>query len=89
MNTEVKVEVLSVERLFNESEFSLAIDTYQRGFVWGEEKVGQLVNDLREYSTQQNTPPYYMGTILLHRQEEKQKFFIIDGQQRILSLIHI
>ncbi|MGO4579951.1 hypothetical protein AB4Z48_28325 [Cupriavidus sp. 2TAF22] len=28
---------------------SLAIDHYQRGFVWGEEKVRQLIADLRAY----------------------------------------
>lgn len=31
-------------------------------------------------------PPYYMGTILLHRNKDKQKHFIIDGQQRVTAL---
>jgi hypothetical protein len=31
-------------------------------------------------------PPYYMGTILLHRNKNKQKHFIIDGQQRLTAL---
>ena len=31
-------------------------------------------------------PPYYMGAILLHRNKDRQKHFIIDGQQRLTAL---
>ncbi|MNJ20882.1 hypothetical protein D3C77_152240 [compost metagenome] len=69
----------------------LALDSYQRGFVWGPDKLQQLSSDLAEFSAQpDNTLPYYMGAILLHRDAHQSRRFIIDGQQRItaLSLLH-
>ena len=83
----VNVRVLNFANLFNEAEFPLAVDTYQRGFVWKDDKVRQLADDLSSY--QQNTDSklsYYMGTVLIHRNAEKKKLFLIDGQQRITAL---
>jgi hypothetical protein len=84
----------------------LALDNYQRSYVWGEEKIIQLLDDLREFLTQQHnqksneslTPKhYYMGTLLLHHKSDEsttgehkenndEKLFVIDGQQRLTSL---
>lgn len=83
----VKVEVMSFSDLFETSTLPLGVDTYQRGFVWGDEKIRQLADDLVEYQEKEtSTPPYYMGTILLHQHEKKGRRFIIDGQQRITAL---
>jgi hypothetical protein len=83
----VHVEVLSFASLFNESAFPLAVDTYQRGFVWRDDKVRQLADDLSAYQQADDPkPPYYMGTVLIHRHAEKEKRFLIDGQQRITAL---
>jgi hypothetical protein len=88
----VQVEVLNFSSLFNESAFPLAVDTYQRGFVWSDDKVRQLAEDLSAYQQEEATlkPPYYMGTVLIHRHAGKEKHFLIDGQQRItaLSVLH-
>ncbi|TXI89003.1 MAG: DUF262 domain-containing protein [Cupriavidus sp.] len=64
----------------------LAIDHYQRGFVWNEERVRQLIDDLRTYWKGLRDTAYYMGTVLLHRDTGKGKRFIIDGQQRFTAL---
>jgi hypothetical protein len=83
----VDVEVLSFSELFETSAFPLAMDTYQRGFVWNDDKVRQLVDDLSAYQGDTDPQlPYYMGTILIHRNNKKQKHFIIDGQQRLTAL---
>lgn len=83
----VHVEVLSFASLFNESAFPLAVDTYQRGFVWKDDKVRQLADDLSAYQQEADPkPPYYMGTVLIHRHADKEKRFLIDGQQRITAL---
>ncbi|MFA6930257.1 MAG: DUF262 domain-containing protein [Lentisphaeria bacterium] len=81
------VKVLSFSKLFEDSSFPLAVDTYQRGFVWSDDKVKQLADDLVAYQGENSpVPHYYMGTILIHRNESKQKNFIIDGQQRLTAL---
>lgn len=65
----------------------LALDSYQRGFVWGPDKLLQLTSDLAEFAGQPDkTLPYYIGAVLLHRDVHQSKRFIIDGQQRITEL---
>lgn len=83
----VEVDVLSFSKLFEDSPFPMAVDTYQRGFVWNDDKIRQLMDDLAAYQRDADPkPPYYMGTILVHRNKDKQKQFIIDGQQRLTAL---
>lgn len=83
----VEVDVLSFSKLFEDSPFPMAVDTYQRGFVWNDDKIRQLMDDLAAYQLDADPkPPYYMGTILVHRNKDKQKHFIIDGQQRLTAL---
>lgn len=83
----VEVSVLNFSKLFGDTLFPLAVDTYQRGFVWNDDKIRQLTDDLVAYQNEADPkPPYYMGTVLIHRNRDKQKHFIIDGQQRLTAL---
>lgn len=87
----VSVRVQSFAQMMSPGHWPLSVDTYQRGFVWRAEKMRQLLDDLREYSrTVDAMLPYYMGSILLHRSSDKQRRFVIDGQQRLtaLSVLH-
>ncbi|MEG0603687.1 MAG: DUF262 domain-containing protein [Acinetobacter sp.] len=67
----------------------LALDNYQRAYIWGKDKVVQLLSDLCAF-IQPNTheDAYYMGTLLLHQKidEKQSSLFVIDGQQRLTSL---
>jgi len=83
----VSVLVRSFSDFFGKSRWPFAVDTYQRGFVWNDEKIRQLADDLADYQKEPDPkPPYYMGTILIHFNSEKKKRFIIDGQQRLTAL---
>jgi hypothetical protein len=87
--SEVHVDVLSYNDLFDSNPIPLGVDTYQRGFVWGDDKIEQLVDDLLEYQNKAGPKPtYYMGTLLFHKHIEKEKShrFVIDGQQRLTAL---
>lgn len=77
----------------NHSSRVLALDDYQRGFVWGVRRVRQLVSDLVEYQSQgHRAHAYYMGTVILHRPEPSNGegdptiHYVIDGQQRLAAL---
>lgn len=87
----VEVSVISFTNLFVEARLPLAIDSYQRPYVWGNDKTSQLLDDLSEFG-KRAIPGlhYYMGTILLHWDQEKEHLFVIDGQQRLttLSILH-
>ncbi len=81
------MNVLSFSKLFEDSPFPIALDAYQRDFVWNDDKIRQLADDLADYQGYSvPKPPYYMGTVLLHRNKDKEKHFIIDGQQRLTAL---
>lgn len=86
-NSLVEVDTCSFADLCDDVEAPLALDTYQRPYVWGDEKVMQLLSDLKEFQEQgPNAPDYYMGTVLLHADTNSDRRYIIDGQQRISSL---
>jgi hypothetical protein len=83
----VHVGVQSFAELFSSSLLPLGVDTYQRGFVWNDDKVRQLILDLATYEAEAGPkPPYYMGTLLFHQSNEKHCRFVIDGQQRLTAL---
>lgn len=84
---QVKVEVLSMNQLFTNAIYPLALDNYQRPYVWTEEKVEQLLEDFQAFLRPNVAAhDYFMGTLLLHRNDEKKRLFVIDGQQRLTSL---
>ena len=84
----LSVELLSFNNLSFEG-YPLVLDNYQRAYVWGVDKVIQLLNDLLSFIQEsEDEDAYYMGTLLLHKKiGEKQKVLcVIDGQQRLTSL---
>ncbi|BAU58691.1 protein of unknown function DUF262 family [Halorhodospira halochloris] len=97
-NSALQVKVQSFEELTAAGR-ELKLDDYQRGFVWDEQRVRQLIDDLAEFANQQlsnskATQPayaYYMGTVLLSRESEQpgergNSAYVIDGQQRLAAL---
>lgn len=86
-NNEVNVKVHSFKEFFEQKDtYPLAIDSYQRSYVWSIEKIEQLIEDLTLYLEDTKGLPYYMGSIILHKNDEEEKLFIIDGQQRLTTL---
>lgn len=73
-------------------EYTLTVPPYQRPFVWTQKKAETLLNDWKEYlqSVQyKNGIDYYMGTIIIHKDVENHKLNIVDGQQRLTTLLII
>ena len=73
-------------------EYTLTVPPYQRPFVWTLKKAETLLNDWKEYlnSVQyENGIDYYMGTIIIHKDVKNQKINIVDGQQRLTTLLII
>jgi hypothetical protein len=83
----VDVKTKNFNELFKNAGYPIAIDSYQRPYVWDTKKLEQLLEDLQEfYKPETSDLKYYMGSILLHENTEDQKLYIIDGQQRLTSL---
>ena len=62
----------------------LSIPEYQRPYVWGEKQIDKLIEDLKDHQEQFTNSPYYLGSVILHAQDECLN--IIDGQQRLTTL---
>jgi len=64
----------------------LLVPLYQRLFVWEEEQINQLLEDL-EQAFHTNTP-YFIGTLTVFRRDHEQqnKWELVDGQQRMTVL---
>jgi hypothetical protein len=84
-HSDVAVEVMDFTQLCRQA-YGLKLDHYQRPYVWGARKVQQLLDDLNAFSAQQEEQEYYLGTLLLHRDDSREACFVIDGQQRLSSL---
>ena len=63
------------------------IPQYQRAYAWEEQQLKDFVEDIENQKPDRN---YFFGTILFQEQERSERFEIIDivdGQQRITTLI--
>lgn len=86
-NKAVAVSISNFEALLASPRMPLALDTYQRPYVWGKGKVRQLLKDLREFQLGLVSGlDYYMGALLIHQDAGQNKQFVIDGQQRLTTL---
>ena len=73
---------LSVNRLLNEDTY--AIPLYQRNFAWTYDEIEQLLNDVADAVQENRDNYYYIGTLVVNK--ENDIFKIIDGQQRTTAL---
>lgn len=92
--TYIKLSNPTYEKLFEEElgEYTLVVPPYQRPFVWTQKKAETLLNDWKEYLQSVQYAKgidYYMGTIIIHKDVENQKLNIVDGQQRLTTLLII
>lgn len=88
-HSEIEVSTTVVSEFFN-TDNTVALPDYQRPYVWDEAKIEQLLNDFDEHyfsdGNFNNSVPYYLGAVLLYKNQNN-NFEIIDGQQRISTLL--
>lgn len=67
------------------------IPAYQRGFRWNARQVEQLLDDIREFVNRENPDPkqFYCLQPLVLRPADDGAFEVVDGQQRLTTLLLI
>lgn len=75
-----KIEV--VGKIFS-SDFFYNIPDYQRPFAWEDSNFYDLIDDLKSAKPNEQ---YFLGNIVLHKKEDR-KYDVVDGQQRLTSLL--
>lgn len=76
-----------IKELFDKSYF---IPAYQRGYRWTKSQVNDLLDDIYEFATKTKVSKkefYCLQPIIVKYQDKKDRFEIIDGQQRLTTLL--
>lgn len=82
-----QITSLKVEDIFNSKTDKYKIPIYQRNYAWKEPQIRQLIQDIYDYCGEKNKEKkYYIGTLVVRPDKEKNTFEVIDGQQRLTTL---
>ncbi len=68
------------------SEFDYVIPPYQRPYAWIRDQAGELFDDLYDFFEKEAEDSYFLGSIVLIKDEGKPLAEVIDGQQRLTTL---
>lgn len=68
------------------SDFEYTIPSYQRPYAWTVEQASELFDDLYSSYISDIEDEYFLGSIVLIKEEGKPQAQVIDGQQRLTSL---
>ena len=77
---------LEVTQLFKNDD-TYYVPRYQRNYVWREQNWNQLLNDIRYCAEVTPNWSHFIGSMVFERKQKNGgKVYIIDGQQRIITL---
>ena len=85
MSEEIKFDLLGVGELISQND-KLSVPIYQRAYAWEEKNIDDLFNDIK-VSINDYSKEYFLGTIVLSEKDRSGVLEIIDGQQRITSIV--
>ncbi len=82
-----KPQSLTIKALLGNQDALYQIPRYQRPYSWGDEQIDKLWEDLRDAQAN-NEINYFLGSIITARPPENKNYLdIVDGQQRLTTLI--
>lgn len=68
------------------SDFEYVIPSYQRPYAWTVDQASELFDDLFDFYKSEPEEGYFLGSIVLIKQESEPYAEVIDGQQRLTTL---
>lgn len=80
-DSSMSLKIYSVEELLK---MNLEIPNYQRPYKWTLKNVQQLIQDIERFL---HKSAYRLGTVVLHEEHSDDKKYIVDGQQRTITLM--
>lgn len=63
------------------------IPDYQREYSWEAEEIGDFWDDLEATRNDPDKMIHFFGQVVVHSDEEDNKKYIIDGQQRTITSV--
>jgi uncharacterized protein with ParB-like and HNH nuclease domain len=82
---------ISIKTINSLLESDFFIPAYQRGYRWTEQQVKALLNDINEFSPKEISPTssektWYCLQPIVVKHKDKNKWDVIDGQQRLTTI---
>ena len=68
------------------SDFDYVIPSYQRPYAWTADQASELFDDLYDFYVNEDEDTYFLGSIVLIKDENSPYSEVIDGQQRLTTL---
>lgn len=84
-NKQNQFGLLTLSEVFDNGQRLFKIPNYQRGYAWGQKQRSDLMNDIDELVTANHR--HYTGTVVATYSCKKKTYELVDGQQRLTSLI--
>ena len=92
--SKLSIDQKTIEGLFSDKKTDFLIPDYQRPYAWENKECQQLWEDIfafafpdDDYEKFNNDDEYYLGTIVTFKNESNKKLEVIDGQQRLTTLM--
>ena len=85
MSNKITGQEYPLSKIFS-SDFDFQIPPYQRPYAWTETEASELFDDLYDSYKRNQTEDYFLGSIVLIKEENKPYAEVIDGQQRLTTL---
>ena len=92
--SKLSIDQKTIEGLLSDKKTDFLIPDYQRPYAWEEKECQQLWDDIfcfafpdDDYEKFNSDDEYYLGTIVTFKNESSKKLEVIDGQQRLTTLM--
>ncbi|KKH99102.1 hypothetical protein EO95_17150 [Methanosarcina sp. 1.H.T.1A.1] len=90
MNNKIEAEKIEFLKLFKD--FWFLVPEYQRSYVWEQDNVSDLLDDLWHAFKYKSSNEYFLGSLVLKNTENgelEDEYEVLDGQQRLTTLFII
>jgi hypothetical protein len=85
MSKKISGAEYTLAKIFS-SDFEYVIPSYQRPYAWTVDEASELFDDLYDFFLTEPEEGYFLGSIVLIKQEGIPHAEVIDGQQRLTTL---
>ena len=84
---EMKItQYVNLDELFEEDAFFIIPD-YQRGYAWGTNQIADLIEDIKIIKKKDDENLFHFTGTIVAIKDNEQRWEVIDGQQRLTTLI--
>ena len=90
VSQEIETRKVSINKLF--TDFWFRVPEYQGSYVWGQEEIDELLDDIAYAQRTAKDKEYFLGSVVLQKYQRKQGeltytcYDLLDGQQRLTTL---